>query len=46
MKKKIQMVVSSEFNLENFTSSRKLIVPYKRTISRLFELTSPDFNKN
>ena len=44
--KKIQMVVSSEFNLENFTSSRKLIVPYKRTISRLFELTSPDFNKN
>jgi cell division protein ZapE len=44
--KKIQMSVSSEFNLENFTSSRKLIEPYKRTISRLFELTSPNFNKN
>ena len=43
--KKIPMMVSSDFNLDNFTSSRKLIEPYKRTISRLFELTSSNFNK-
>ena len=44
--KKNQMIVSSDFNLENFTSSRKLVEPYKRTISRLFELTSSNFIKN
>ena len=44
--KKIKMMVSSNFNLDNFTSSRKLTEPYKRTISRLFELTSQNFNKN
>tara|TARA_B110000211_G_C14077081_1_gene552642 strand:- start:181 stop:1239 length:1059 start_codon:yes stop_codon:yes gene_type:complete len=44
--KKIQMIVSSDFNLENFTSSRKLVEPYKRTISRLFELTSSNVIKN
>jgi cell division protein ZapE len=44
--KKISIMVSAHFNYENFTSSRKLNHPYKRTISRLFELTSPNFNKN
>ena len=44
--KKISLMVSSNFNLENFTSSRRLIGPYKRTVSRLFELTSPSFNSN
>jgi len=41
--KKIPLMLSAAFNLENFTSSRKLTEPYKRTISRLFELTSPSF---
>ena len=44
--KKIPMMVSSNFNLETFTSSRTLVEPYKRTISRLFELTSSNFDKN
>jgi cell division protein ZapE len=44
--KKIPLMVSSDFNLENFTSSRRLTEPYKRTISRLFELTSPTYNKS
>jgi cell division protein ZapE len=43
--KKIPMMVSSNFNIDNYTSSKKLTEPYKRTISRLFELTSPNFNK-
>jgi cell division protein ZapE len=44
--KKISMMVSSNFSFENFTSSRRLVEPYKRTISRLFELTSSNFKKN
>ena len=42
--KKIPIMVSANFNHKNFTSSRRLINSYKRTISRLFELTSPKFN--
>jgi cell division protein ZapE len=42
--KKISIMVSAHFNKENFTSSRGLLDPYRRTISRLYELTSPDFN--
>jgi len=42
--KKIPIMVSANFNEDNFTSSRRLSNPYKRTISRLFELTSPTFN--
>ena len=42
--KKIPIMVSANFNQKNFTSSRRLIESYKRTISRLFELTSPVFN--
>ena len=44
--KKIPIMVSADFNEENFTSSSRLDTPYKRTISRLFELTSPSFKKN
>ncbi len=44
--KKISMMTSSNFNLDNYTSSTRLSASYKRTISRLFELTSPNFNKN
>jgi len=44
--KKIPITVSAYFNQKNFTSSRRLSDPYKRTISRLFELTSPNFNTN
>ena len=42
--KKIPVMVSANFNHENFTSSRRLKDSYRRTISRLFELTSPNFN--
>ena len=38
--KKIKLVLSSELNLKNFTSSSKLETPFKRTISRIYELTS------
>ena len=44
--KKIPIMISAHFNLRNFTSARRLRNPYKRTISRLFELTSPNFNIN
>ena len=41
--KKIPMIVSSDFNLENYSSSKRLAKTYERTISRLFELTSESF---
>jgi cell division protein ZapE len=41
--KKIPMMISANFNLDNFTSSKKLLDPYRRTMSRLFELTSANF---
>ena len=41
--KKIPILITANFNYKNFKSSRRLIDPYKRTISRLFELTSPNF---
>ena len=44
--KKVPIMVSAQFNQKNFTSSKGLVEPYKRTISRLFELTSPNFNAN
>ena len=44
--KKIPMIISANFDLQNYSSSRRLVVPYKRTISRLFELTSESFRKN
>jgi len=44
--KKIPIMISAQFNEDNFTSSKMLRDPYKRTISRLFELTSPSFKIN
>jgi len=41
--KKIPIMLAANFNYKNFNSSIKLRDPYKRTISRLFELTSPKF---
>jgi cell division protein ZapE len=44
--KQIPLMVSSDFNLDNFESSKKLDSIFKRTVSRLFELTSPKFSIN
>ena len=41
--KKIPIMITANFNYKNYNSSRRLIDPYNRTISRLFELTSPKF---
>ena len=41
--KKIPLITSSFSNFKNMGSSRKLVLPFKRTISRLFELTSSNF---
>ena len=38
--KKISLMTSSYADLKNFGSSRALIDPFKRTLSRLYELTS------
>ena len=40
---KIPIAVSSEKNLDEFNSSKSLNEPFKRTISRLYELTSSNF---
>ncbi len=42
--KKIPIALSSEKSLEELTSSKSLKEPFKRTISRLYELTSSEFN--
>jgi len=39
--KKISLIVSANSDLKNLGSSEKLIKPFKRTVSRLYELTSP-----
>ena len=39
--KKISLMISLETNLENISSSKRLAEPFKRTLSRLHELTSP-----
>tara|TARA_B100000787_G_scaffold60083_1_gene43877 strand:- start:609 stop:1661 length:1053 start_codon:yes stop_codon:yes gene_type:complete len=41
--KKVSLVISGASNLKNLTSANNLLEPFKRTISRLYELTS---NKN
>ena len=41
--KKIPIAVSAEKNLDEFKSSKSLKEPFKRTISRLYELTSSNF---
>ena len=38
--KRVSLMISSYTNLENFGSSRALVSPFKRTLSRLYELTS------
>ena len=42
--KNISIAVTSSQSLDKFTSSRLLEKPFKRTISRLYELTSKDYN--
>ena len=42
--KSISLAVTADLNLDQFTSSRLLEKPFKRTISRLYELTSKEYN--
>ena len=42
--KNISLAVTAAQNLDQFTSSRLLEKPFKRTISRLYELTSKEHN--
>ncbi len=42
--KKIPLMITSQVNLESINSSKSMEKPFKRTISRLYELTSIDFN--
>ena len=41
--KRIPLIISSASSLENLGSCNKLTKPFKRTLSRLYELTSPSF---
>ena len=41
--KKIPLLLSSDSMLDELGSSQGLATPFKRTISRIYELTSPDF---
>tara|TARA_B100001093_G_scaffold143299_1_gene135774 strand:+ start:897 stop:1955 length:1059 start_codon:yes stop_codon:yes gene_type:complete len=42
--KRIPLILSSNFKLSEFKSSIALNKPFKRTISRIYELTSPNIN--
>ena len=42
--KNILLAVTADQNLTQFTSSKLLEKPFKRTVSRLYELTSRDYN--
>tara|TARA_B100000085_G_scaffold67392_1_gene60156 strand:- start:3202 stop:4257 length:1056 start_codon:yes stop_codon:yes gene_type:complete len=42
--KKIPVAVTAKQNLDEFISSRLLEKPFKRTISRLYELTTKEYN--
>ena len=42
--KKIKLIVSLMTDINNLGSSNKLIKPFKRTVSRLYELTSSDIS--
>jgi len=44
MKKKIPLMITSKVNLDTINSAKSLIDPFKRTVSRLYELTSMNFN--
>ena len=43
--KNIPLAATAEQNIDKFTSSRLLENPFKRTISRLYELTSVELNR-
>ena len=43
--KKIPLMITSKISLDKINSSKSLIEPFKRTISRLYELTSMDYDK-
>ena len=42
--KKIPLMITSEINLNLLKSSKSLVEPFKRTISRLYELTSINYH--
>ena len=42
--KRIPLMITSQVNLESISSSKSLKEPFKRTVSRLYELTSISFN--
>ena len=42
--KKIPLMITSQLDLDLIKSSRSLMEPFKRTISRLYELTSMNYN--
>ena len=42
--KKIPLMITSEINLDLLKSSKSLVEPFKRTISRLYELTSINYH--
>ena len=42
--KKIPLMITSEVDLKLINSSKSLATPFKRTVSRLYELTSIDYN--
>ena len=44
MKKKIPLTIRSEVDLKLIKSSKSLVDPFKRTTSRLHELTSIIYN--
>ena len=44
MKKKIPLMITSQLDLDLIKSSRSLTEPFKRTISRLYELTSISYS--
>ena len=43
--KKILLIATSEYSIHQLGSSNKLTKPFKRTLSRLHELTSVNFLK-
>ena len=42
--KKIPLMITSKVNLDSMKSSKSLHEPFKRTVSRLYELTSINYN--
>ena len=42
--KKIPLMITSQINLDSINSSKSMLKPFKRTVSRLYELTSINYN--